>query len=243
MHRRQQPKEQFHVSDTMDPGDLDCRVMWAYSYEALPPSSGSLWSAVMPRPPRPSWTQSVPSSDVIDIDEGCQITNALQEHPLPLHQVILVKGVVNPSDPRHLQPLISPCEMNATHPSSSSLRISSRSAYMLAPTFIQNPKHVNASVSQHCEGAKEQHQSARTRLDVQVAFIDDYPRKTSELLDREAPKGSNNVSQVGISAVLAKKVGNTSPSGCTESAELSTAMQRSLEASVYGGIAVDKSQL
>ena len=36
MHRRQQPKEQFDVSDTMDPRDWDHRVMWACSYEALP---------------------------------------------------------------------------------------------------------------------------------------------------------------------------------------------------------------
>ena len=67
MHRRQQPKEQFHVSDAMDPRDLDHRVMWAHSYEAFAPSQGSLWSTVMPRPPRPYSNQSVPSSDVTDI--------------------------------------------------------------------------------------------------------------------------------------------------------------------------------
>ena len=37
MHRRQQPKEQFHASDTMDPRDLDLGVMWACSNEVLPP--------------------------------------------------------------------------------------------------------------------------------------------------------------------------------------------------------------
>ena len=84
MCRRQQPKEQFCVSDTMD---LDCRVTWAPSYEALPLSPGSLWSAVMPRPLRPSSAQSVPSSGVIDMDKGCQVSSALQEHALALHQM------------------------------------------------------------------------------------------------------------------------------------------------------------
>ena len=68
MHRRQQPKEQFHVSDTMDPRDLDCKVMQAHSCERLPPSPGALRSTVMPRPPRPSLSQSAPTSDIIDTD-------------------------------------------------------------------------------------------------------------------------------------------------------------------------------
>ena len=107
MCRRQQRKEQFCVSDAMDPRDLDCRLMWAHSYEAFPPSPGSLWSAVMPRPPRPSSAQSVPSSDVIDMDKGCWITNALQQHVLTLHQMKLAQGVVNLSDTRCLETLTS----------------------------------------------------------------------------------------------------------------------------------------
>ena len=55
----------------MDPRDLDHRVIQACSYEALPPYQRSLWSVVMPWPPRPSLAQSVPPSDVIDMDEGC----------------------------------------------------------------------------------------------------------------------------------------------------------------------------
>ena len=74
----------------MDPRDLDHRGLWAHSYDALPPSPGSLWSTVMPRPPRPLSAQSVPSSDVIDTDKGCQITNALQEHVLALNQMTLI---------------------------------------------------------------------------------------------------------------------------------------------------------
>ena len=54
MCRRQQPKDQFHVSDAIDQRDLDHRVMWAHSYEALLPSPGALWITVLPRPPRPS---------------------------------------------------------------------------------------------------------------------------------------------------------------------------------------------
>ena len=57
--------------------------------------------------PSTSSTKSVPSSNVIDTDEGCQITNALQEHALALHQLTLAQGVVNPSDPRYLESLTS----------------------------------------------------------------------------------------------------------------------------------------
>ena len=93
----------------------------------------------MPRPPRPSSAQSVLSSDVIDTDKGCQITNELQEHALVLHQMILTHGALDPSDPRHLEPLTSPGEMSGTHPSSSSLRNSFRLACVLDPIFIENP--------------------------------------------------------------------------------------------------------
>ena len=69
VYRWQQPKEQFFVSDAMDLRDLGCRVMQAHSYKALSPSPGTLWSDVMSRPSRAPSTQSVPSSDVIDMDE------------------------------------------------------------------------------------------------------------------------------------------------------------------------------
>ena len=157
----------------------------------------------MPRPPRPSSAQSVPSSDVIDMAEGCHITNALQENALVLHQMTLTQGVVDPSDPRCLEALVSPGEMSGACPSSSSSRNSSRSACILAPTFTKNQEHTNAVASQHCEGVKEQHPSVNTRLGAQVAFVDDYPCKSSELLNREASNGSNDIPQVGTSAVLA----------------------------------------
>ena len=41
----------------------------------LPP--GSLQSTVLPRPPKSSSAQSMPSSDVIDTDDGCHIVNPL----------------------------------------------------------------------------------------------------------------------------------------------------------------------
>ena len=72
MCRWQEPKEQSCVSYTMDARDLDQRVMQACSYEALPPSSGSLWSAVIPRPTELSVAQYVPSSDVIDTNEDAR---------------------------------------------------------------------------------------------------------------------------------------------------------------------------
>ena len=77
----------------------------------------------MPRPPRLSSAQSMSSSDVIDIDEVCYITNALQEHALALHQMTLTQGVVDPSDPRHPEPSTSPGEMSGACPSRSSLSL------------------------------------------------------------------------------------------------------------------------
>ena len=68
----------------------------------------------MPRPPRPSSANSVPSSDIIDMDERCLITNVLQEHELALHQMTLTQGVVIPSDQRSLEPLMSPGEVSGT---------------------------------------------------------------------------------------------------------------------------------
>ena len=59
----------------------------------------------------------------------------------------------------------------------------------------------------------------------------------------------NNIPQVGTSAVLAtkqepQKLVMPAQVGCTESSRnCLPAVQRSLEASVYGGIAVDESQL
>ena len=102
--------------------------------------------------------------------------------------------------------------------------------------------------SKHCEGVKEQHQSGNTRLGVQVAFIDDYPWKTSELLDREVPKGRNNIPQVGISTALVikqdpQKLVTPAQVAVQNQQELYAVVQRSLEAPVYGCMAVDKSQL
>ena len=58
----------------------------------------------------------MPSSDVKDMDEGYQITNALQEHALVVQQMTLTQGVVDPSDPRCLEPLTSQGEMSGTQP-------------------------------------------------------------------------------------------------------------------------------
>ena len=146
----------------MDPRDLDHRVTQAHSNKALPSSPGSLWNVVMSRP---SSAQSVPSFDVINMDEGYWITSALQEHALAMHQMTLTQGVVDLSDSRHLEPLTCPGEISGTCPSRSSLRSSSRLACVPATTFIEN-----AEISQHCEGIKEQCQSGNTELDTQVAF-------------------------------------------------------------------------
>ena len=73
-------------------------------------------------------------------------------------------------------------------------------------------------------------------------------KKMSELLDREVPKGIKNIPQVGTSAMLAtkqepQKLVMPAKVAVQNQQELSAAVQRSLEASVYSGIAVDKSQL
>ena len=169
----------------------------------MTPFPGSLWGTVIPRPPRPSSAQSVASSDVISMDEGCCITNALQEYALALHQ--MTQGVEDPSDLGHPEPSTSPGEMSGTYPCTSSLRNSLRSACLSAPIFLENSHCVNSMAFQHCEGVKEQYQSGNTGFGGQVAFVDDYPLKMSELLDRETSKGSDDVSQVGTSAVLVIK--------------------------------------
>ena len=186
------------------------------------------------------------SPDVTDIDKGCYITSALQEHALALQKITLEQGVVNPSDLRCLEPSTSPGEKSGTHPSSSSLKNSSRSACVSAPTFIKNPDHMNAAAPQHCEGVKEQHQSGNTRLDAQEALWMITHKKISKLLDREASKGSNNIPEVGTSVVLAikqepQKLITPVQVAIQNQQELSAAVQRSLEASVYGGMAVDES--
>ena len=90
----------------------------------------------MPRPPRPSSIESMPSPDVLDMDYGCCITNVLQKHALALHQMTLTQGVVDPSDPKSLEPLMSTDKVSGTH-HSSSLRNSSGSTGVSYPTFIE----------------------------------------------------------------------------------------------------------
>ena len=70
----------------------------------------------MPRPPRPSSAQSMSSSDAIDTDKRCHITNALQGQALALHQMLLTQGVIISSNPRRLEPSTSPDEVSETHP-------------------------------------------------------------------------------------------------------------------------------
>ena len=89
--------------------------------------------------------------------------------------MMLTQGVVNPSDPRCLEPSTSPGEVRGTHLSSSSLKNSLGSAGMLASTFIENLGHMNAVASLLGEGVEEQPQSGSTRLGAQVAFMNDYP--------------------------------------------------------------------
>ena len=86
------------------------------------------------------------------------------------------------------------------------------------------------------------------KTELQMAFMDDYSWRTSELVDREAPKGSKYFLQVGTSAVLAVKqepqnLVMPAQAAVQNQQEVSAAVHRSLEASVYGGMAVDKSWL
>ena len=65
-------------------------------------------------------------------------------------------------------------------------------------------------------------------------------------LDREASKGINDIPQVGTSAVLVtkqepQKLVTLSQAVAQNQQDLSAAVLRSLEASVYGSMAVDKS--
>ena len=116
----------------------------------------------------------MPSSNVIDMDEGCHIINALQEHALALHVMMLIQGLVDPSDPGSLEPSTSPGEVSGTCPSSSASKDSLRLAGMSASTFIEKLEHANAVASQLGEGVKEQLQPGSIRLGPQVAFVGDY---------------------------------------------------------------------
>ena len=183
--------------------------------------------------PRPPLTQSMPPSNVTGTDEGHCITNALQIHALALHQKMQTPGIINTSDPRSLEPLTSPGEVSGTHPSSSSSKDISRSAGVSAPTIIANLKHLNAVPSQLSEVVKEQPESGSTRLHAQVAFVDEYPLRTSELLDRETPEGNKGIPEAETSAVLTIKQevqGLIMPAQAAvqNQQEVSVAVQRSL---------------
>ena len=116
---------------------MHCRVMWAHSSKALPPSPAALWSTVLPRPPRPSLAQSMPSSDVIDKDKGHCITNALQEHALALHQISLPQGVFDTSDPMRIKPLTFPGEVSENHPLVSSQERAQDQLVCLPPLLLK----------------------------------------------------------------------------------------------------------
>ena len=116
----------------------------------------------------------MPSSNVIDTDEECHITNTLQEHALALHNMTPTPEIVDPSDPGSLEPLTSPGEVSGTCPSSSSSKDSLISAGVSAPTFIENLEYPNAVASQLGEGTKEQPHPGGTGLGAQITFVDDY---------------------------------------------------------------------
>ena len=76
--------------------------------------------------------------------------------------------------------------------------------------------------------------------------MDDYLQKRSELLDREAQKGSNDVPQAGTSALLVirqepQNLAMPAQAAVQNQQEVSVVLQRIIEASVYGAMAVDES--
>ena len=79
MHRRQQSREQFHVSVAMDSRDLDCRMTWAHSSKALPSSLASLWITVLPRPPRQPFTPEALSKSRVPVRNRREYADFQQE--------------------------------------------------------------------------------------------------------------------------------------------------------------------
>ena len=77
----------------MDPKELDCQVTWAHSYEALPHSLGTQWSKKMRGPSKTASTQSILSSEEINIDKDCRIAHVLCDYAVLLHQDMHVCGV------------------------------------------------------------------------------------------------------------------------------------------------------
>ena len=70
----------------MDSKNLDHRVTHAHSYEALSHPSGSQWSDVVSSLAWLASTQSMPSPDVIDMDEDHQNAHALNDPAVAFHQ-------------------------------------------------------------------------------------------------------------------------------------------------------------
>ena len=229
----------------MDPGDLDHRVMWAHSYEVLPPSPGAHLSTILSRPPRPSLGLSIPLSDVIDIDEGCCSTNALQEHELALYQMMLNQGVINTSDPMRIEPSTSLGEANETCPPipqeidqdwlvcQPPLLLTIQSMWML-----QLPNMLKVERSNH--NLKIPGWVLRWLL-----WMITHKKYLSYWT--EIQEGNKDIPEMGTLPVLAIKQESQSLVMPAQAAvqnhqEVSVVVQRSLEVSVYGSIITDENQ-
>ena len=211
------------------------------------PSPGSLWNTVLPRPPKPSLAQSLPSSDVIDTVERCHITNALQGHASALHQMLLTQEVIDPSDPRRLEPSTSPGEVNETWPPVPPWGIAihwlvCQSLLLLriwGMQILQLPNMVEVWKSNHNLKVLDWVHRWLTWMIIHKKHLN-YWRWTQEI--------SKDILQMGPLAVLAIK---QEPQGLImpmqavvqNLQEVSVAVQGSLEASVCGGMVMDKSQL
>ena len=144
MHQKQpQTREQFRVGDPVDPQNLNCRITCAHSYECDP--SGSHWGEVVSRLARPSSTQSVLSSDVVDTNEGHRISHALHDHALVLQQQTYLPDRTFISECRHSLMSVSSSYIDLA--CTPSCHLSSKSTELFTHTFVENPNYRDKKLS------------------------------------------------------------------------------------------------
>ena len=88
-------------------------------------------------------THSVPSSEVIDIDEGCWIALALSNHVLTSHQQVTPHRDASMTESRCSLMFVSPSLEDMANAPSSHMRNSSRSAEVSTHTFVENLEYIN----------------------------------------------------------------------------------------------------
>ena len=177
----------------MYPKVLNHSVTHTQSYKPLPHPSGLQWSEVVPRLARLASTQSVPSLNMIEMDECHMIMSWHYTQGLTLMRKHQQWNPGAHSDWLHL------CTWIQLAAPSSHSRHSSRSADVSTNTFCENPKYVNRAMTtlhNHHWIQPDTLEAARhNRQETQMAFIDGNLWHTMDMLNRvHLPKHQRSAS-------------------------------------------------